>query len=103
MEIIKGIMNKLFENPSYDYMMSALDSIQENFMTNLPKDQFIDAFQLFLSMRDTLMNIETYSMNGEYKWHYDEVKKGYYLYYFYPSDGEIEKVRDRINNILQGN
>ena len=49
------------------------------------------------------MNIETYSMDGEYKWHYDEVKKGYYLYYFYPSDGEIEKVRDRINNILQGN
>ena len=36
-----------------------------------------------------------------------DVAKGkddrYYLYYFYPSDGEIEKVRDRINNILQGN
>ena len=103
MEIIQAIINKLLENPSYDYMMAALNTIENNFMTNLPEDKFIDAFNLMLDMKDTLMNIDTYSMEGEYKWHYDEVKKGYYLYYFYPTDAEKEKVRDRINNILLGN
>ena len=102
MEIIKGIINKLLENPSYDYMMATLDAIENNFMTNLPEDKFIDAFNVMFNMKDTLMNLETHTMQGEYKWHYDEVKKGYYLYYFYPYDGQIEEARDRINNILQG-
>lgn len=102
MEIIKGIMNKLLQNPTYDYMIATLNAIEENFITNLPEDKFIDAFQVFMSMKDTFMNLETHSMEGEYKWHYDEIMKGYYLYYFYPTEAEKTKVRDRINDILLG-
>lgn len=101
MEIIKGIMNKIYQNPSFDNLMATLDSIQNSFMTNLPEDKFLDAFNLFLSMKDTFLNIETYSMEGEIIWHEDEVIGGNY-YYFYPSEAEKEKVRDRINAILLG-
>ena len=101
MEIIKGIMNKILENPSYNYIMSVLDTIQDNFMTNLEKEQFLDAFKLLISMKESLSNIEIHSMDGEIKWHDDEIINGYY-YYFYPYDGEIEAVRNRINDILEG-
>ena len=29
-------------------------------------------------------------------------REGYYQYYFYPDDGEVEKVRDRIEQVLEG-
>ena len=46
--------------------------------------------------------MENHTISGEYQWHYDEVREGYYQYYFYPKDGEIEKVRKRINDVLEG-
>ena len=101
MEIIKGIFNKILQNPSYDYIMDVLDTIQNNFITSLEEDQFLDAFKLLLSMKDSLTDIEIHSMEGEYNWHDDEIINGYY-YYFYPSEGEIEAARNRINDILSG-
>lgn len=101
MEIIKGIMNKLLQQPSFDYFMSTLNVIEENFMTSIPEDKFLDAFTLFVNMRETFMNLEMYSMAGDIQWHEDEIKGGQY-YYFYPAEGEIEKVRDRINEVLLG-
>ena len=101
MEIIKGIFNKILQNPSYDYIMSVLDTIQDNFITSLEEDQFMDAFQLLLSMKDSLTNLEIHSMEGEYNWHDDEIITGYF-YYFYPAKGEIEAARNRINDILLG-
>lgn len=99
MEIIKGIMNKLLQKPSFDNLMATLDVIQNSFMTSLPENKFLDAFNVFLSMKDTFLNLETYSMEGDIEWHDDEVIGGLY-YYFYPAEGEIEKVRDRINEVL---
>ena len=101
MEIIKGIFNKILQNPSYDYIMDVLDTIQNNFITSLGEDQFLDAFQLLVSMKDSLTNLEIHSMEGDYRWHDDEIVNGYY-YYFYPADGEIEAARKRINDILSG-
>ena len=99
MEIIKGIMRKILENPSFENLMSTLDVFQESFMTSLPEDKFLDAFNVFLSMKEAFLNLETYSMSGEYEWHEDEIIKGTY-YYFYPSEEEKETVRNRINSIL---
>ena len=100
MEIIKGIMKKVSQNPSFDNLKTILSTIENNFVTNLPEDQFIDAFQLFLDMKDSLLHLKAYSMDGQYKWHDDEIIKGYHFYYFYPSHQEKEKVRNRINDII---
>lgn len=101
MEIIKGILRKFSENPSFNHMMNLLDAIQDNFMTSIPEDKLMDVLTLFLSMQDQFLNMESYSMEGDIQWHDDEIIGGYY-YYFYPAEGEIEKVRNRINDVLLG-
>lgn len=100
MEIIKAIFAKFAENPSYDNGMAVLDSISDNFTTNLPKKDFYKAFQLVSELLPQLQNMEPHSMEGEYQWHYDEVRTSYYQYYFYPADGEIEAARKRIQQVL---
>ena len=102
MEVLKGIINKVIQEPSFDNLMAVLNTIENNFMTNYPEEKFIDAFNLMVSMRAQLGDIDSYTMQGEYKWHYDEIKKGYYAYYYYPTEAEKEKVRDRINDVLLG-
>lgn len=102
MEIIKGIFTRFAENPTYDNGMAVLDSIADNFMTNLPEKDFYKAFQLVIDLLPQLQAMETHSMEGEYLWHYDEVRPSYYQYYFYPADGEIEAAKARIQAVLKG-
>ncbi len=102
MELIKGIFRKFAENPTYDNSMAVLDALSENFVTNLPEEDFYEAFELVVKLLPALQNMENHTISGTYKWHYDEVRDGYYQYYFYPNDGEIEKVRNRINAVLEG-
>lgn len=102
MEVLKGIINKIIKEPSFDKLMAVFNTIENNFMTNYPEDKFLDAFNLMISMRAQLGDIDSYTMRGKYDWHYDEIKKGYYAYYFYPSKEEVTKVRDRINDVLLG-
>lgn len=102
MELIKGIFRKFAENPTYDNSMAVLDALSENFVTNLPEEDFYEAFELVVKLLPALQNMENHTISGTYKWHYDEVRDGYYQYYFYPNDGEIEKVRNRINAVLGG-
>ncbi|WP_416326302.1 LCP family protein [[Eubacterium] hominis] len=96
MELIKAIFTKFGEEPSYDHAMKVIDSISNNFTTNLPKSDFCDACMLVIDLLPQLQNMEVHSIEGEYKWHMDEVRTADYLYYFYPADGEIEKVKGRI-------
>lgn len=100
MELIKGIFKKFAEEPTYDHAMSVINSLENNFTTNLPKDKFVDAYQLVVELLPQLQTMENHSIEGEYKWHYDEVRTNYYQYYFYPKDGELEKVKNRIDNVL---
>ncbi len=100
MELIKGIFRKFAENPTYDNSMAVLDALSENFVTNLPEEDFYEAFELVVKLLPALQNMENHTISGTYKWHYDEVRDGYYQYYFYPNDGEIEKVRNRINAVF---
>lgn len=102
MEVLKGIINKIIKNKSFDSLMAVLDTIEENFITSYPEDKLIDAFNLMISMRAQLGDLDSYTMKGSYFWQYDEVKKNYYAYYFRPNKGEVEKVRDRINDIILG-
>lgn len=102
MEVLKGMINKIIGEASFDNLMKVFHTIENNFMTNYPEDKFIDAFQLMISMRSQLADIDSYTMKGEYKWKYDDFKKNYYAYYFYPSEEEIAKVRDRINDVILG-
>lgn len=102
MEVLKGMINKIIGEASFDNLMKVFHTIENNFMTNYPEDKFIDAFQLMISMRSQLADIDSYTMKGEYKWKYDDFKKNYYAYYFYPSEEEITKVRDRINDVILG-
>ncbi len=48
MELIKGIFTKFAEEPTYDHAMSVIDSLENNFTTNLPKEDFYKAFQLIV-------------------------------------------------------
>lgn len=102
MEIIKAIFAKFAEEPTYEKGMAVLDSISNNFTTNLPKQDFYKAFQLVSELLPQLQAMEPHSLEGEYQWHYDEVRTNYYQYYFYPADGEIEAARERIQQVLAG-
>ena len=46
--------------------------------------------------------MENHSIEGEYQWHYDEVRTNYYQYYFYPADGELQAVKERIDYVING-
>lgn len=102
MELIKAIFTKFAKEPTYNHAMSVLDSLQNNFTTNLPKEDFIKAYQLVVELLPQLQTMENHSIEGEYKWHYDEVRPTYYQYYFYPADGELQQVRQRIDDVLNG-
>lgn len=102
MEVLKGIINKIIQEPSFDKLMALLNTIENNFITNYPEEKLIDAFNLMLSMRAQLGDIDSYTMQGEYFWKYDDFKKKYYAYYFRPTEKELSKVRDRINDVLLG-
>lgn len=102
MEVLKGIIKKLTEIKSIDSIYALLNSIEDNFITNFPEEKFFDAFTIMINMRDKLGDIDSYTMKGYYDWKYDAIKKNYYVYYFYPNKGEIEKIRDRINDVILG-
>lgn len=99
MEIIKGIFVKFAENPTYDRALKLLYSLGKNFTTNLPEEDFKKAFELVVELLPQLQTMENHSIEGEYKWHTDEVN-GNYLYYFYPTEKELKNVKQRIDNIL---
>lgn len=102
MELIKGIFRKFAENPTYDNSMAVLDALENNFVTNLPEEDYYEAFKLVVKLLPELQNMENHSISGEYRWHNDEIREGRYQYYYYPDDGEVERVRDSINAILEG-
>lgn len=102
MELIKGIFRKFAENPSYESSMAVLEGLENNFVTNIPEKDFYDVFKLVVKLLPELETMENHTISGTYQWHYDEIREGYYQYYFYPDDGEIEKVRERINDVLEG-
>lgn len=102
MELIKGIFRKFAENPTYSNSMAVLDALENNFVTNLPEEDYYDAFKLVVKLLPELENMENHSIEGTYKWHYDEIRDGYYQYYYYPTDEEIERVRNDINAVLEG-
>lgn len=102
MELIKGIFSKFSQEPTYTYALNIIDTLENNFTTNLPKKDFIKAYQLVVDLLPELQTMENHSIEGVYKWHYDEVRTNYYQYYFYPDSGELEDVKERIQYILNG-
>ncbi len=101
MELIKGIFTKFAQEPTYNHAMSVIDSLENNFTTNLPKEDFVKAYQLVVELLPKLQTMENHSIEGEYKWHHDEVNSNY-LYYFYPNKGELKAVKERIDSVLNG-
>lgn len=101
MELIKGIFTKFAQEPTYNHAMSVIDSLENNFTTNLPKENFVKAYQLVVELLPKLQTMENHSIEGEYKWHHDEVNSNY-LYYFYPNKGELKAVKERIDSVLNG-
>ena len=102
MELIKAIFTKFAQEPTYNHAMSIIDSLESNFTTNLPKEDFFKAFQLVVDLLPELQTMENHSIEGEYQWHYDEVRTNYYQYYFYPADGELQAVKERIDYVING-
>lgn len=102
MELIKGIFKKFAENPTYDSGMAVLNSLSNNFVTNIPEDDYYQVFKLVAKLLPELENMENQSLEGEYKWHYDEIREGYYQYYYYPTASEIQRVRNTIQAVLDG-
>lgn len=102
MELLKGIFRKFSENPDYGEAMNVIDTLSENFVTNVPREDYYKVYKLVRSLLPQLSEMENRSVEGEYRWHYDEIREGYYQYYFYPAEGEVEKIRQRIGDVLQG-
>lgn len=102
MELIKGIFRKYAENPTYENGLAILEAMSNNFVTNLPEEDYYDAFKLVVKLLPELQKMENHSIKGEYKWHYDEIRDGYYQYYYYPAAGEVEKVKNNIDAVLAG-
>lgn len=102
MELIKAIFKKFSENPTYDNAMSLLDAIDDNFVTNIPQNKYYDGVMLVKDLLPQLTTMENHSLDGEFKWHTDEVRTDLYLYYYYPPASEIKKVRDNIQTIKDG-
>jgi len=102
MELIKGIFRKFAENPTYENAMKILDGLSNNFVTNLPKRDYQKAVSLVVELLPQLQTMENHTVQGEYVWHYDEVRTDYYQYYFYPYESEIKDVKKRIDNVIKG-
>lgn len=103
MELIKGIFRKFAEDPTYDNCLAVLDAMEDNFVTNLPPEDYYDVFRLVLDLMPQLLEMENHSLEGEYKWHYDEIRDGRYQYYYYPYESEVKRVKENIDAILNGN
>lgn len=99
MEVINAVIRKFSEEPSMSHLNSLLGAVENNFTTNLSEDDIGKALELFMSMKSELSNIESYTMKGNMIWRDDEVTTDY-LYYFFPNDGEIELVKNRIGYIM---
>lgn len=102
MELIKAIFKKFAENPTYNNGMAVLDSISDNFITNLPEEDYYKAFKLILKVMPSLQKMEMNTLKGHYEWHDDEIRDGYYQYYYYPDEEEIEKVKNNIQSVYDG-
>lgn len=100
LEIIKGIINKFAQEPSFDRMMNIMNSIEKNFVTSFSEKDFIALFNMFMNMKDD-MEITSDSIKGEIFWDDDPIYHEY-LYYYQPYKGEKELVKERIENILNG-
>lgn len=100
MELIKGIFRKFAENPTYESAMAVMDSLSQNFVTNLPKEDYKKAVSLVIELLPQLQTMENHTIEGEYLWHYDEVRTNYYQYYFYPYDTEMAAVKKRVDNVI---
>ena len=100
-ELIKGILNKFSQNPSYDALMSILDTVSDNFVSNLPQKDYAKALQLLARIMPELQKMEAKSVKGEFIWQTDEVDKRSYLYYFVPMDGEKERIKKEINSVVK--
>lgn len=97
-EIIKGIINKFSQNPSYERMMDIMGAIEDNFVTSFNEKDFVALFNMFMNMKDD-MEITSDSIKGEIFWDFDPI---YHtdLYYYQPYEGEKELVKERIENII---
>ena len=102
MELIKGIFKKFAQNPTYENSMAVIDALSDNFITNIPEEDYYDVFNLVIKLLPELQNMENHSLKGEYQWHYDEIRTSYYQYYYYPEPSEIERVRNSIQAVLDG-
>ena len=52
-------------------------------------------------MKDSVDDITSYTMEGEMLWNNDEITNEY-LYYFYPKDDQMQLVKDRIDEVMNG-
>lgn len=102
MELIKGIFRKFAQNPTYENCMAVLDALEDNFVTNLPPEDYYDAFTLVLNLLPQLQEMENHSLEGEYEWHDDEIRENRYQYYYYPYESELQRVHDSVEAVMHG-
>lgn len=101
MEVINAVIRKFKEEPTLTHLNGLLSAIENNFTTNLDEDDMGKALELLMSMGDQLDQIEHYTMEGQFLWNDDEATHEY-LYYFYPNEGQLELVKQRVDDILNG-
>lgn len=101
MEVINAVIRKFKEEPTLSHLNGLLSAIENNFTTNLDEDDMGKALELLMSLGDDLNKIDHYTIEGQFLWNTDEATFEY-LYYFYPNDGQLDLVKQRIQDVFQG-
>ena len=101
MQIIQACLDKFTENISVDLFMKLLDATNGTIATNFTQQDMFGLLNIYTKIHNSL-EIKTYTMKGSTTDVYTDPIYHGDAYYFKPNDGEKEKVKARIEAVLNG-
>lgn len=100
-EIINGIIKELKQPLSIGKRISLLKAVENNITSNFKQADLFALEDLINAINEQSNNIEFYVIEGEMLQNEDEITNEK-LYYFYPKNGQIELVKQRIQAVIEG-
>lgn len=101
MQVIQACLDKFTQNISVDTFMNLLSATEGTIATNFSQKDMLGLLNVYSKIHNSL-EIKTYTMKGKTTDTItDPVYKGQ-AYYFNPNEGEKEKVKARIEAVLNG-
>jgi|GEM_PF-1875681 len=101
MLVIQACLTKFTQNMSLDLFTKVLDAAKGDIATNFSESDMVGLLNIYAKIKDKL-EIKTYTMKGSTTDVYTDPIYHADAYYFLPKDGEKEKVKARIEAVLNG-